>query len=76
MKESLKKLGRIAALLSLVAGNLLVGSAVVRNIGAQEPNEELFACPMGHTCHCFSTSYCTDWPTGASCTSTNDCNKP
>lgn len=52
-------------------------SAVVGALASRTQSAEasmMFSCvtPPPEGCHCFP-SYCTDWPIGDPCSSTNDC---
>lgn len=59
----------IVLTVAFIVGNLLLGGLRVRQAAAQEFD----ACLPGEECRCFSPDYCTDWPIGATCSSSNDC---
>jgi hypothetical protein len=68
MRNRLRRRSTIATM-AFIAANLLLGGLQVRRAAAQEFD----ACLPGEECRCFSPSYCTDWPIGATCGSSNDC---
>ena len=60
----------LGVVLAAVAG----GAALALNQRAGAT--EAFSCYRKTDCRCFGNIYCTDWPYGSPCQSSNDCELP
>lgn len=68
MNPNVKRAWQAALIASLVAGNVALAAPTLRN-ALSDGQED--AC-IGD-CRCFSSAYCTEWPTGDTCKTSGDC---
>ncbi len=61
-------------LLVAVIVTAAIGTALAVTQRAYATNS--YSCWRKSDCRCFGGSYCTDWPVGQPCKSTNDCGPP